>query len=402
MEIVDADGGVHRFGNGEGPPLRARFTSHKAENKVGFNPELELGEQFMDGGYVMEAGTIYDLVFLLQSNANETGLPLWHLAILGGRYLTRRIRQFNTPLRAQRNVRSHYDLTGELYRLFLDRDLQYSCAYFETAEATLDQAQLAKKRHIAAKLDLKPGQRVLDIGSGWGGLGLYLADNFGVDVVGITLSEEQLAVARQRTRERGLEGRVDFRLQDYRKIEGRFDRIVSVGMFEHVGVGNFGNYFDACRNLMTEDGVMLLHSIGRFDGPGHTGAWIQKYIFPGGYIPALSEVVPKIEKSGLLIADIEVLRLHYADTLRHWRNRFMANRDRVKALYDERFCRMWEFYLASSEMAFRVGGMMNFQLQMTRELGALPATRDYLSAAEDALRAGDGGREPPELELAGE
>jgi cyclopropane-fatty-acyl-phospholipid synthase len=402
LEITDAGGTTHRFGDGKGKRVRVRFTSRAAERAVMLNPELHMGEQFMLGGYVMDAGSIYDLLKIFFASVEGVQQPLLYRIFMNARYATRRARQFNTPLRSRRNVKSHYDLTGELYRLFLDDDLQYSCAYFETDDATLAEAQLAKKRHIAAKLNLKPGQRVLDIGSGWGGLALYLAEQFDVSVTGITLSDEQLAVARQRARERGLEHRVDFRLEDYRKIEGPFDRIVSVGMFEHVGVSHFGAFFRTCRDLMPRDGVMLLHSIGRFDGPGETSKWIQKYIFPGGYIPALSEVVPSVEKSRLLMTDIEILRLHYAETLRAWRHRFLENREGVKALYDERFCRMWEFYLSSSEVAFRHGGLMNFQIQMTRNLEAVPLTRGYSAAAEELLRNDNDSTPRERFELAGE
>jgi cyclopropane-fatty-acyl-phospholipid synthase len=301
----------------------------------------------------------------------------------------RRVHQFNPPGRARDNVQHHYDLDGRLYSLFLDDDLQYSCAYFEDGVTSLAEAQLAKKRHLAAKLALKPGQKVLDIGSGWGGLGLYLAEHEDVDVTGITLSDEQLAVSNRRAEERGLSSRVRFIHKDYRHLEGQFDRIVSVGMFEHVGVNHYRAFFDKCRDLLTNDGVMVLHSISRFGRPADTSAFIRKYIFPGGYIPAISEVVPHIERSGLLTTDVEILRLHYAKTLRLWRERFLAHREAVAALYDERFVRMWEFYLASSEMAFRAGGLMNFQIQLARKLEALPLTRDYIANAEDSLRSAD-------------
>ena len=263
--------------------------------------------------------------------------------------------------RARSNVAHHYDLDRRLYSLFLDADRQYSCAYFEQPEQSLDDAQLAKKRHLAAKLLVEPGARVLDIGSGWGGLGLYLAEMCGARVTGITLSEEQFALSRQRAEEKGLGGQVEFRLQDYRDIDERFDRIVSVGMFEHVGVGFYDMYFPKCAKMLADDGMMLLHSIGRSEGPGITNPWIAKYIFPGGYIPALSEVLPAVERAGLLVTDIEILRLHYAETLKHWRERFLAHREDCRRLYDARFVRMWEFYLAASEMTFREQGMMVFQ-----------------------------------------
>ena len=400
LEIVDADGNLLRYGDGTSKPVRIRFTSHTAERSIILNPDLKLGEEYMNGGYIIEAGSLYDFLDLVMSTAPYTKLPWWTVAARGANYLMRRLHQFNPPRRARDNVHHHYDLDGRLYSLFLDDDLQYSCAYFEDGVSSLAEAQLAKKRHLAAKLELKPGQRVLDIGSGWGGLAMYLAEHAGVDVTGVTLSDEQLAVSNRRAEERGLSGRVRFLLKDYRHLDGTFDRIVSVGMFEHVGVNHFRAFFNTCRDLLTPDGVMVLHSISRFGRPAETSGFIRKYIFPGGYIPAISEVMPHIERSGLLVTDTEILRLHYARTLRLWRERFLAHREEVAALYDERFVRMWEFYLASSEMAFRVGGLMNFQIQLTRNLAALPLTRDYVARAEDAFRRKEsiaGDRRPSRL-----
>lgn len=403
LEVVDSHGEREVFGDGRGPPIRLRITSAKAERGLVLNPHLRLGEAFTDGELIVEEGSIYGLLELLFNNIATTHPTRTALAFAGLRYITRRVRQLNTPLRARHNVARHYDLDGRLYSYFLDDDLQYSCAYFEDDSYSLDEAQLAKKRHLAAKLQLQPGQKVLDIGSGWGGLGLYIAEHFDVDVTGITLSEEQHAVSNQRAEERGLASRLRFRLEDYRKVQGPFDRIVSVGMFEHVGVGHYRKFFETCRDLLTADGVMLLHSIGRFDGPTETNAWIQKYIFPGGYIPAMSEVVPAIERVRLKLTDVEILRLHYAKTLRMWRERFLANRDEIAALTDERFCRMWEFYLASSESAFRYQDLMNFQFQITRHQEALPLTRDYIGDAEAALRgAGRRGKTRTPLRIAGE
>jgi cyclopropane-fatty-acyl-phospholipid synthase len=317
------------------------------------------------------------------------------------RYLWRRLAQFNPRNRARRNVAHHYDLDKQLYTLFLDADRQYSCAYFENAEQSLDDAQLAKRRHVVAKLLVNRLQRVLDIGSGWGGMGLYLAEIAGARVTGVTLSDEQLAVSRSRAEERGLGDRVEFRLQDYRDISERFDRIVSVGMFEHVGVGYYDVFFRKCTEILSDDGVMLLHSIGRSEGPGITNPWINKYIFPGGYIPALSEVLPAIERAGFLVTDIEILRLHYAETLKQWRERFLAHRDDLPKSYDERFVRMWEFYLAASEMAFREQNLMVFQLQLTKRQDVVPVTRDYIARDEARLRALESASRPP-LRLAGE
>jgi cyclopropane-fatty-acyl-phospholipid synthase len=389
LEIVDAKGEVHRFGDGTGARVRVRFTSQAAERSVTLYPNLKLGEQFMDGGFVVDEGSIYDFLAIALSNIGGTAPKWWMKVGLGLRYVTRRLRQMNSPLRARKNVQTHYDLDGRLYSLFLDNDLQYSCAYFEDGNATLEEAQLAKKRHLAAKLALAPGQRVLDIGSGWGGLGLYLAEHADVDVTGVTLSDEQFAVSNRRAAERGLGDRVRFLLKDYRHVSGPFDRIVSVGMFEHVGVGHYRQFFRACKNLLSKDGVLVLHSIGRFDGPADTDPWIQKYIFPGGYIPAVSEVMPAIEQSGMKVTDVEILRLHYAKTLRHWRERFLSHRDEVKALYDERFCRMWEFYLAASETSFQYQDLMNFQMQIAVHQKALPFTRNYTWEAEERLRAAD-------------
>jgi len=311
------------------------------------------------------------------------------------------VRQRNWRRRSRRNVAHHYDLDGRLYSLFLDSDRQYSCAYLETPQDSLDDAQLAKKRHLAAKLLLENGHRLLDIGCGWGGLALYAAEVCGARAMGITLSQEQLAIARQRAKERKLAGSATFQALDYRDVSGAFDRIVSVGMFEHVGVSFYDAFFKKCAGILADDGVMVLHSIGRSSGPSYTNAWIAKYIFPGGYIPALSEVLPAIERAGLLVTDIEILRLHYAETLKAWRDRFLAHRDEVARLYDARFVRMWEFYLACSEAAFRRQNMMVFQIQLAKRQGTVPITRDYILRTEQRLRAREAGRRTP-LRLAGE
>ena len=290
----------------------------------------------------------------------------------------------NDRTASRRNVHHHYDLSYDLYRRFLDRDMQYSCAYFARPDMTLEEAQEAKKAHIAAKLRLEPGMKVLDIGCGWGGLGLYLGKNFGVEVLGVTLSQEQLAVAQRRAKEMGLQDQVRFSLTDFRDVAGPFDRIVSVGMFEHVGAPHFRAYFESVKRLLTDDGVAVIHSIGRFSPPGATNAWIRKYIFPGGYIPAISETLAAVEDAGLWATDIEVLRLHYAETLKHWRLRFWAEREEIARLYDERFCRMWEFYLACSEYGFIYGDNFNFQVQLTKTVAVLPMTRDYMLDDERA------------------
>jgi len=399
FKLTTSRGTRFTFGDGSGKPVAVRFTSRAAEWGILTDPELKLGEAYMDGTFVVEEGTIADVLALALGQNSE--LPQWARPQWMLRYIGRRLAQFNPRKRARRNVAHHYDLDSRLYSLFLDADRQYSCAYFETPDASLDDAQLAKKRHLAAKLLLGRGQRVLDIGCGWGGLGLYLAELTGADVTGITLSQEQHAIANARAAERGLAERARFDLQDYRDVEGPFDRIVSVGMFEHVGVGHYDTFFKKCAELLADDGVMVLHSISRSEGPGVTNPWIAKYIFPGGYIPALSEVLPHIERAGLLVTDIEILRLHYAETLKAWRERFLAHREEVERIYDRRFVRMWEFYLAASEMSFREQNMMNFQIQITKKQGVVPMTRDYIGREEQRLRAAEGKTMPP-LRLAGE
>lgn len=384
LRITTAKGAIASFGDGEGPLVAVRFRSSAAQWRVLADPELRLGEAFVDGDMVLEEGTITDLLELLLSQ-DATSRPLSSRMLAGLRFVLRRIGQRNIRRRSKRNVAHHYDITGKLYDLFLDADRQYSCAYFETATATLDEAQLAKKRHIAAKLLMGGNSRVLDIGCGWGGLALYLARTFGAHVTGITLSTEQLEYASTRVAEAEA-GRPDFRLLDYRDVTGRFDRIVSVGMFEHVGIDHYDSFFHKCRELLDDDGVLVLHSIGRSDAPGFTNPWIAKYIFPGGYIPALSEVLPAVERSGLIVTDIEILRLHYAETLAHWRQRFLSRRAAAVELFDERFARLWEFYLSVSEMAFRYQGMMVFQMQIAKRQGAVPLTRGYIEGEEARLR----------------
>lgn len=402
LAVIFASGTRAVFGDGSGAPLAVRFTSDAWQRQIVLDPELAFGEAYMDGGMVVEQGDIAEVLALLMS---QVGLQVPSASaqfFMRLRFLFRRLAQFNPPERSQKNVAHHYDLDGRLYSLFLDADRQYSCAYFEAPGQSIDDAQLAKKRHIAAKLLFdRPDLTALDIGCGWGGMGLYLAGHAGARVTGVTLSQEQLGVARSRAEERGLSGRADFRLQDYRDVPGPFDRIVSVGMFEHVGVGHYEEYFSKVAKLLKEDGVALIHSIGRSEGPGITNPWIAKYIFPGGYIPALSEVLPAVEKAGLLVTDIEILRLHYAETLKAWRERFLAHREEVERLYDPRFVRMFEFYLASSEMAFRHQGMMVFQIQLAKREGVVPLTRTYIAEGEAALRDMEN-QSRPGLRLAGE
>ncbi len=392
LKIIEPGGRAVEYGDGSGKRLVVRITDRRTIAKLTFHADLYTGEAYMDGTLIMESGSIYDLLALSTTNLARID-PIPALEILRVcRIGLRRLQQYNPIGKARENVAHHYDLSGELYDLFLDRDRQYSCAYFETPDSSLEAAQLAKKRHLAAKLDIEPGMKVLDIGSGWGGLGLYLAEVCGADVTGVTLSEEQLKVSNQRAEQRGVRDRARFELVDYRLLDRQFDRIVSVGMFEHVGVGHYREFFDKVRQLLKPDGIAILHSISRANGPQPTSAWIAKYIFPGGSIPALSEVTPHIEKCGLYITDIEVLRLHYAETIKAWRQRFADHRERAKEIYDERFCRMWEFYLAGSEVSFRFDYLNNFQIQMTRDKNVLPMTRDYIYHEEQRLKRIDSKR----------
>jgi cyclopropane-fatty-acyl-phospholipid synthase len=389
LTIVDEAGRSHRVeGARPGPDITIRIHTWWTGVRLALRPRLALGEAYMDGTLTIEKGDIYDLLDLIGRNmAALDATPMVKWSYVLQRWM-RVLEQYNPVGKAQRNVAHHYDLKDQLYDFFLDRDRQYSCAYFKHGDEPLEDAQLLKKQHIAAKMLLAPGQKVLDIGSGWGGLGLFLGQQFGVDVTGVTLSREQHAVSSRRALEGGVADRVRFKLLDYREETNRYDRIVSVGMFEHVGAAHYVEYFTKVKALLADDGVMLLHSIGRMEPPGGTNTWLRKYIFPGGYTPALSEVLAAIEKVGLWVTDIEVLRLHYAETLRHWRQRFLANRERIKQVagYDERFCRMWEFYLAGCEISFRYMNQMVFQIQLARKQDAVPLTRDYMLDAEKGIR----------------
>ena len=381
--VIDWKGKKKNYGDGTGSPITIRIHDRATGWRLMLDPQLEAGEAYMDGRLTVEEGTFFDFLDLI---FRSVGLHLMTYPLSGvretGRRLLRRLHQFNPAARSRQNVAHHYDLSDLLYDNFLDTDCQYSCGYFLSDHDTLEEAQAQKKRHLAAKLLLKEGHRVLDIGSGWGGLGLYLGSTFHTDVTGLTLSCEQYTVSNRRAREAGLEDRVRFKLLDYRQEEGLYDRIVSVGMFEHVGINHYGEFFRKIADRLTDDGVALLHSIGRPEGPGFTNPWIEEYIFPGGYSPALSEILAAVEQAGLLVTDIEILRIHYAETLKIWRERFYKNRAAIRNLYDERFCRMWEFYLISSELSFRHQGMMVFQMQLAKRSDAIPITRDYITRFE--------------------
>ncbi len=388
--VTDGSGETRRYGTPDPgrPPVRMRFHDKRVPFDIMRRPTLGMPEAYMDGRIDIEGDDILGFLDLFRFNA------AWETAVddglrIGEHPWLMKLGRANSLLQSKRNVAHHYDLNDRLYDLFLDRDRQYSCAYFteENEGRDIDVAQRDKKAHIAAKLNLKPGLRVLDIGCGWGGMALYLNRVADVEVLGITLSEEQLKVARRRAEEAGVTDRVRFELVDYRTLDGQFDRIVSVGMFEHVGAPHFNEYFAKVRDLLVQDGVALIHTIGRIGGPSYTDSFTAKYIFPGGYIPALSETVASSERERLMLADVEVLRLHYGLTIEHWYARTTAAKPQIVALYDERFYRMWRFYLAGALTAFRWGEMVNFQLQYVKDRRALPITRDYIAQAEKALLA---------------
>jgi cyclopropane-fatty-acyl-phospholipid synthase len=387
LTVTDWNGKTKRYGDGTLPKSHVKFQSRAAALKVALDPDLHLGEVITDGELTVEQGSIRDFIMLLMQNVGtgQTNHPL-HRVAYRARLLLRRVYQHNPVGKAEKNITHHYDINGEIYDLFLDKDRQYSCAFYENEDASLEEAQIAKKRHLAAKLGIKPGMKVLDIGSGWGGMALYLSQYCGADVTGVTLSHEQHELSNKRAAEMGLASQARFLLKDYRALDEQFDRIVSVGMFEHVGVGHYAEFFKKVATLLKPDGAAVLHSINRADGPGITGAWIQKYIFPGGYVPSLSEVIPHMEREKLYITDIEILRMHYARTLKEWGRRFTSNHKRAAEIYDERFCRMWDFYLAGSEGSFLYAEMNNFQIQFSKNQHALPYTRNYIEAEEERLR----------------
>ena len=386
LVVIDADGQSHLFSGAPGPRVTMRLTDRSLYRKLFLNPELHAGEAYMDGRLCFENSTLRDFLTLFSVNRLSLGnQPLQKVLRRISRAL-KRFQQANPVGKAQRNVAHHYDLGNAFYKLFLDEGMQYSCAYFLDDSDSLEEAQRNKLRLIAAKLDLKPGLRILDIGSGWGDLALYLATMEEVDVTGVTLSTEQHALANEKAQRAGLGNRVRFELQDYRNVAGRFDRIVSVGMFEHVGVHHYGEFFAKINELIADDGLMLLHSIGHMSPPGTASPWLRKYIFPGAYSPALSEVFTAVEQASLWVTDLEFLRLHYAKTLAHWCRRFEANRARIAEMYDERFCRMWEFYLISAEMMFRTGSQLVFHMQLARRRDAAPIVRDYVTDLQRRYR----------------
>ena len=388
LTVTDAAGKAHKFGvAGQKPKSAIRLHDTRLHYQLFFYPEFYLGEAYMNGTLTMEEGSLNDFIELLAINASALGPNILEKISTRLAPITQLLLQYNPLGVAQKNVAPHYDISDKLYELFLDKDMLYSCAYFTDQNNSLEQAQQDKIRHIAAKLRIEPGMRVLDIGSGWGGLAMYLTRKLGADVTGISLSGEQVKKATARVEAAGLQNNIRFLQKDYREITDSFDRIVSVGMMEHVGVGFYKQFFAKIRGLLKDDGNALIHCIGRFDGPGNTNPWLRKYIFPGGYAPALSEVTRIVEKSGLLMTDIEILRMHYAYTLHEWQNRFRQNKEAVLKMYDERFYRMWEFYLVSAEMEFSHMGTMVFHLQLTKKIDVLPLTRDYMVDGERKLGA---------------
>jgi cyclopropane-fatty-acyl-phospholipid synthase len=391
LTITDARGQSRSYGNGKGKAVHVTFTDPTLPRKIILAPDMAVGEGYMDGRLIIEDDDLYGFLGLVIRNLAQQGMPWFQRPLHMGRHTMRYLAQFNPVSRARRNAAHHYDLSRELYDLFLDADRQYSCAYFPHPDMTLDEAQEAKKQHIARKLLIEPEMRVLDIGCGWGGMALTLARDFGARVTGVTLSREQHAMATERAKQEGLSDRVDFHLMDYREVDETFDRVVSIGMFEHVGVPHYGEYFRDVRERLTENGIALIHTIGRASPPGATSPWIAKYIFPGGYAPAMSEVIPHVERQGLYAVDIEVWRLHYAETLSHWYRRFMANIDKARALYDDRFCRMWRYYLVASELTFRLDRQVVFQFQLAKVQDSVPLTRDYLYRGNSTAAPQKGG-----------
>jgi cyclopropane-fatty-acyl-phospholipid synthase len=387
LEVIDADGKTHTFGGkADGPKVKMKLTDPKLYKTLFTNPELAAGEAYMDGTMSFPGSSLRDFLTLFSDNRRSLGQQPYQRLFGRVQRSFKRLQQANPVGQAQKNVAHHYDLGNDFYKLFLDTGMQYSCAYFQNDDNTLEDAQLNKLRLIASKLRLGPGQKVLDIGSGWGDMALYIGAMTGSDVTGVTLSKEQHALANAKAQKAGLSDRVRFELRDYRDLNQKFDRIVSVGMFEHVGVGHYTEFFDKVNALLPDNGLMLLHSIGKMSPPGTASPWLRKYIFPGAYSPALSEVFPVVERAQLWVTDLEFLRLHYAKTLKHWADRFDANRAKIAEMYDERFCRMFEFYLISCEMMFRTGAQQVFHMQLARQRDAAPIVRDYITDTQRELK----------------
>jgi cyclopropane-fatty-acyl-phospholipid synthase len=404
LVVTDHQGQVHHYGDRAAPADAAiRLHTPQAAWRIARNPAYNIGAAYTDGEFSLQQGTLLNFVGVLLRNLAEFNSKPSVRLLYRLEELATIPAILNWATRSRRNVAHHYDLSGALFSLFLDSDRQYSCAYFREGHETIDAAQLAKKQHIAAKLLVHPGHHILDIGSGWGGLALYLASHYpNVRVTGLTLSEEQYRVATERARQAGLGDRVTFKLTDYRLEDGTYDRIVSVGMFEHVGRPQFTTFFEKVKSLLKPDGVALLHSIGFQTPPASINPWLRRNIFPGAYLPALSQLSWQLEKRGFWLTDLETLRLHYAHTLAAWHQRFQANRAKIMALYDERFCRMWEYYLQSCEAGFRWSGLTVFQIQMAKTIGAVPITRDYMVQEEARLREVDAAEAPPVQYRAGQ
>jgi cyclopropane-fatty-acyl-phospholipid synthase len=402
LVVTDHDGKVYRYGAPD-PDIKsvhARLTDKGAAFHIAKDPRVGAGEAYMDGRVVIEPpADIRDLVLLIRYNApaeNQGALKPKGAFRKSIHYAVGRLDQINWKSRSRRNAEHTYNLTRQLYELFLDEDRQYTMAYYRDTGNSLEKAQLDKKAHIASKLYLKPGMKVLDIGCGWGGLALYLHRHYDVDVLGVALAPDQIAFCKERAQEAGVADRVKFELMDYRDVTGEFDRISSVGLIEHLGTPHYPGFFSHMHRLLKPDGVMFSHCCGRMGGPGVTDKWTRKYIFPGGYIPALSELVSEAERNHLIVTDVEAMRYHYAHTLEEWYNRTMAHQEEITALYDERFFRMWQFYLCGAEAAFRYGGMVNWQLQYVKRRDAIPMTRDYMYEESERLRTLE---EPPEWHL---
>ena len=400
--LIDHDGREYRYGSPDPAhrPVKVRLTDKRAAFDIAKDPRVGAGEAYMDGRLVMEEGDVRDLILLIRYNAPwerpgalKSKSPIVRAAnAIGGK-----LDQVNWKTRSRANAEHNYNLTRRLYELYLDEDRQYTMAYYRDTANSLERAQLDKKAHIASKLYLKPGMKVLDIGCGWGGLALYLNRHYDVDVLGIALAPDQIEFSRERAAEAGVSDRVKFELMDYRDVQGEFDRITSVGLIEHLGTPHYPGFFKHMHRLLKPDGVMFSHCCGRMGGPGLTDKWTRKYIFPGGYIPALSELVTEAEKNRLIVSDVEAMRYHYAHTLEEWYWRTVAHKAEIIDLYDERFYRMWEFYLAGAEAAFRYGGLVNWQLQYVKRRDAIPMTRDYMHEEAERLR---GLEEPPQWHLA--